>query len=118
MLEIVDEVSVRYSSSGELGFTSEDLGIRLDNRARTTLEQLPELLDCEPRVADDTRHRDGVDRIMARDGQDAMTVTHDDVPSLAHDRKTCLLQSTNGGQMGYARKLGHGATRSRTEERI
>ena len=64
-------------------------GERADARAR--LEEGPKLLVRQSRIADDARHGDGVDRIVAGNGQDAMTVTHHDVPSLAHDRKPCLL---------------------------
>ncbi len=48
-------------------------------------EQLLELLDGEPRIADDAAHGERVDRVVARYGEDARAVCHDDVLALPRD---------------------------------
>ena len=72
------------------------------------LQQLAKLLYGEASIADDTAEGERVDRIVARDGQNARTVRHDDVLALTDDRKTCLLKGAHCVEMVDARDLGQG----------
>ena len=47
-------------------------------------------------VTRDTTHRERVDRVVARDGHDALTITHDDMLPLSHDAKSGLFQCSHG----------------------
>src|SRR4051812_3982575 len=44
----------------------------------------------------DTAHGECIDRVVARNGHDALAVAHHDVLSLAHDSETGLLQRAHG----------------------
>ena len=61
-------------------------------RPHRTLEELPELLDRQARIASNTAHGEGVDRVRAREGQNALAVRHHDVLALAHHPKARLLE--------------------------
>jgi hypothetical protein len=61
-------------------------------------EQLAELLERETCVPRDTTHGERVDRIVAWNGHDTLTVTHDDVLTLSHHAKTGLLERPNGSR--------------------
>lgn len=77
-----------------------------------SLQQRAEVVDCKTRVLDDAAHRDGIDRIVARDRQDSLAVAHHDVLALTHDPEAGLLQSAHCVQMvdaGKARQ-GYGVT--------
>jgi hypothetical protein len=73
-------------------------------------EQLAKLLDRKASVANDAAHRDGVDRVVARNGQDARTIAHYDMLPLAKDRKSGLFERSYCVKMIDARKLGQGST--------
>ena len=62
-------------------------------------QQLAKPLDRKPRVADDTAHGEGVDRIVARDGNDPSSVGHHHVLALARDAEARLLQGAHGGEV-------------------
>lgn len=49
------------------------------------LKQLAELVNAKPGVAHDATHRKCIDGIVPWDCQDARTVGHDDVRTLAND---------------------------------
>jgi len=70
-------------------------------------EQLPELFDCQPSVLCDTTHGVGVHGIVARDGEDAAAVTHDDVLALTSDAEAGLLKGPHGLEMRDAGDLRH-----------
>ncbi|MDO8598306.1 MAG: hypothetical protein Q7R45_16980 [Sulfuricaulis sp.] len=70
------------------------------------LQQLTELLNGKARVASDAAHSECVDRIVAGNGHDALTVGHDDVLSLTHDPETSLFQCAHGVEVIYAGDLG------------
>lgn len=71
------------------------------------LQECAESLDRQPGVANDAAHRDGVDRIVARDGDDAHAIAHDDMLTLAQNGEPGLLQRPDGIQMVDAGELGH-----------
>ena len=60
------------------------------------LQQFTELLNGQARVASDTAHGESIDRIVARDGDNSLTVAHDDVLALTHDAKSGLLECAHG----------------------
>jgi hypothetical protein len=62
-------------------------------------ESCPELLDGQTGGTHDPRHREGVHGVVARDGQDALTVGHHDVPSLPRDPEAGSLQRAHGVQV-------------------
>ena len=70
-------------------------------------EQLPELLDRQAGIDDDTAHRKRVDRIVTGNGEDVPSIRHDDVPAFADDLEARLLERPDGLKMGNARELGH-----------
>ena len=70
-------------------------------------EQLLELFDCQPGVLCDTAHGVGVYRIVARDGNDAAAVTHDDLLALASYAESGLLKGPHGIEMRDAGDLRH-----------
>ena len=63
------------------------------------LQQFTELLYGKAGVASDAAHGERIDRIVTRNGHDALTVAHDDVLSLTHDPETSLLQRAYGVEM-------------------
>ena len=60
------------------------------------LQQLAEFLGGKARVAGNTTHRECIDRILAGNGHDALSVAHHDVLSLARDPEASLLQCAHG----------------------
>jgi hypothetical protein len=72
------------------------------------LEQLAEAFERQTRVLDDAAHRDGIDRIVARDRQDPLAVAHHDVLALTHDPEAGFLQRPHRVQMVDAGKPGQG----------
>ena len=50
---------------------------------RNELQEIAELLNGKAGVARDTTHRDGIDRVVARNGQNPRTVPHHHVLALA-----------------------------------
>jgi len=59
-------------------------------------EEVTELLDGETSVLDNSAHRECVDGIVARNGDDTRPVSHDDVLGTPHNSKACLFQSAHG----------------------
>jgi hypothetical protein len=55
-----------------------------------------------------TAHGEGIDGIVAGDGQNADAVSHDNVLALASNAKTGFLEGADGIQMVDAGKLSHG----------
>ena len=72
------------------------------------LEQITELLNRQPGVPGNTTHRERVDRVMARDGQNALAVAHDDVLSLTHDLESGFSERSYCIKVIYTRKLWQG----------
>lgn len=56
------------------------------------LKQFAKLLNRQASIPSDTAHGVGVDGIVARDGDDTLTVAHNDVSALTHDAKSGLLE--------------------------
>ena len=63
--------------------------------ARGLPHEAPELLDRQTGVADKSRHRVGVDRVVPRDRNDADPVGHDDVLALTDDAEPGRLEGAN-----------------------
>lgn len=62
------------------------------------------LVDTESRIADNSRHRKCIYRIMTRDGGDAVSIRHDNMfCSLAGNAKSSLLQGLDCAEMRNAR---------------
>ena len=59
---------------------------------RASLEQLLEFFGRQPRIPHDAAHRERVHRIMARDGEDANAVGHNNVLALAKNPEAGPLQ--------------------------
>ena len=78
------------------------------------LEELSELFDGQSRIPDDAAHCDGVYRVMARNGEEADAISHDDVGALPEDPKAGFLQSGHRTQMVDAGNLWHGGSIVRT----
>jgi len=72
------------------------------------LQQFAKLLNSEAGVADDTTKGESVDRILARDGQNARTVRHDDMLTLTDDRETRLFEGAHCEKMIDTRDLEQG----------
>jgi len=75
-----------------------------------TSKQLSELFNCEPRIPDDSCHRDRVHRVMARDRYEVNAIRHDDVLALKDNLETCLSKRLDGILMVDTGQLGHGQT--------
>ena len=83
------------------------------------LQEFLEFLDSETCVTKDAAHREFVDRVVARDRENAAPVTHYDVFTLVDDFEAGLFESPNSSEMIYARELRHdyaGTSTSRTVE--
>ena len=63
-----------------------------DLRHYALSEERSKLLCRQPRVAHDSAHGEGVDRVMSRNGENALAIGHDRVLSFPHDSEACLLQ--------------------------
>ncbi len=62
-------------------------------------EKLAELFDGESRVAHNTTHRKGVDGIVSRDSEDALSVGRHGVLAFANNAEPGPLQGANGVEM-------------------
>jgi hypothetical protein len=71
------------------------------------LEQFAKLLDGESGVANDAAHGEGIDRVVTRNGKNALSIRHDDVFSLPQNAKSSLLQSAYCVEMGNPWKFSH-----------
>lgn len=58
-----------------------------------------ELFNSQTRIANDATHRERVDWIMARNGDDARTVAHHDMFALPHDSESCLFECAHRIEM-------------------
>ena len=58
----------------------------------TQLEQLPELLNREAGITDDTAHGEGIDRVVTGNGENTLPIGHYDVLALARDPETGLFE--------------------------
>lgn len=74
---------------------------------RRRLQQLSKLVDAQTCVPNDATHREGIDGIAARDGDDSNTVRHDDVLALADNAEAGFLQSLHGLKVGDPGQLPH-----------
>lgn len=63
---------------------------------RVWLQQFTKLLDRQASIASDTAHGECIDRIVPRDGHDALAIAHDDMFSLSRDAKAGFLERTYG----------------------
>ncbi len=63
-------------------------------------KQLPELFNRQPSVLGNTTHGVGIHGIVARDGEDAAAVTHDDVLALTSDAESGLLKARTALRCG------------------
>ena len=70
------------------------------------LQKFAKLLNGEPGIACDTAHREGVDRVMARDSKNTRPVAQDNMFALPQDDKASLLQRPDSIKMIDARDLG------------
>ena len=71
-----------------------------------SLEQLPELLDRESGVTHKTAHREGIDRVVTRNGENSLAIRHHNMLALACNPETRLLKSTNCIQVVDASDFG------------
>jgi len=72
-----------------------------------SLQQAPEFFLGEASIAHDTCHRVCVHRIVARDGDNAAAVGHDDVLALPGNAKASLFKSMDCPTMGHSWDLPH-----------
>src|SRR5436190_16946285 len=87
------------------------------SRRGGTLQQITKLLNRQTCILHDPAHGEGFDGIVPRDGDLAITITHDDVLALPDDHKPSLLQGANRVQVTDAGKFRHtytGTSSSRT----
>ena len=70
------------------------------------LEKLSKLLDRKPCISNYTAQRKCIDRVMAWNGQDALTIPHNDVFALAHNSKPGLFKRAYCVKMVDAWNLG------------
>lgn len=70
-------------------------------------QQSAKFVDGKARITYDATHGQRVDRIMARDRENARAIGHDDVLALTGDAKADFLESSDGIQVVDARELGH-----------
>lgn len=63
------------------------------------LQQSPELINSQTSVTNDPTHSDRIDWIVARDGEDALSIAHHDMLSLTGDTKACLFQGSHGSEV-------------------
>lgn len=84
------------------------LGIGASTAPRETSQQLFELVDSQPGIADDFGHRIGIDGIIPRNLDRSQTVAQDDVPSFADHNKTGSFQGVYGSEVRDTRELRHG----------
>ena len=59
------------------------------------LQHPPEFLNGQSSITDDAAHGNGVDRIGSRNGQDTLSIRHDDMLPLTDDAKPGLHENAN-----------------------
>jgi hypothetical protein len=72
-----------------------------------SLHELPELLWRKPGILSDAAHREGVDWVVARNGQNPPAIRHDDVFAFTNHLEARLLQSSHGLEVRDSRDLRH-----------
>ena len=72
------------------------------------LQQFTELLDGKAGIPGNTAHGECIDRIVARNRHDTLTIAHDDMLALAHDTESALLERAHGVEVTDAWDLGQG----------
>lgn len=70
-----------------------------------TSQQLAKFFQAQPGIAHNSAHREGIDRIMARNCQDARSIRHHNMSALAQNAETCLFQCSHGFEMVDPRKF-------------
>ena len=70
-------------------------------------KQLLELLDRQPCILGYAAHGVGIHGVVARDGDDAAAIGHDDVLALASDLESGLLKGFDSLEVWDAGDLGH-----------
>ena len=73
-----------------------------------SLQQFTELLDGKARIAGNTAPGECIDRIVARNRHDTLTIAHDDMLALAHDTESGLFKRVHGVEVTDAWDLGQG----------
>src|SRR5207344_65224 len=76
------------------------------------LEQLAELLDSEPGITNKTTHRECVDWIVTRNGENPLPVGHHDMFALARNPEAGFLEGPHGIEVIDAWNLGQGLHRN------
>jgi hypothetical protein len=59
------------------------------------LQKLAELLDSEPRITNETTHRECIDWIVTRNGEDPLPIGHHDVLALARNPEPRLFEGAH-----------------------
>ena len=90
--------SAQGADSGPLGLS----------RLGRGLEEFSEIIERESCIAGDSTHRESVDRVVARNCDDARAISHDDMLALPGDPKSCLLERTDGIEVVDSRNPWHG----------
>ncbi len=69
-------------------------------------QEVAKLLNRQSRVTGNATHGEGIHRVVARNGHDALTIAHDDVLSLTRNAESGLLQCAHGVEVIDAGYLG------------
>ena len=77
-------------------------------------EQLAKLFNGQPSIPHDSSHRDSIDRIVPRNGENAYPIGHHSMFPLPDNTKACLLQRPDGSLMIDSRQLRHNYTATST----
>jgi len=64
---------------------------------------MTEVFRRHPGVFDDSAHRQGIHRVVTRNGDEMRTVAHDDVFAVADNLKSCLFERLHRLGMGIHR---------------
>jgi len=99
-------VTLRYEISGREPRSRGSRSAELSRLGRR-LDEFSEIIRRESCVTGDSTHRERVDGVVARNGDDSGAVGHDDVLALARDSKTDLLECTYRIEMIDAGDPGH-----------
>lgn len=73
-----------------------------------SLQQFTELLDGKAGIVGNTAHGECIDRIVARNRHDTLTIAHDDMLALTHDMESGLFERAHGVEVTDAWDLGQG----------
>ena len=86
--------------------------------AAISSEQLPELLGGETGIASDGSHRDGVDRVVARNHQAPLTIAEDQMARLSDNPIAQLLKDAHSLLLADSREARHYRASSRVSTRF